>query len=675
MDALQAYICAVQFDKDHEAAWSNLGILYESVNQPRDALGCYLNATKKNPHPDSSPFAPRIKFLQQQLANAPMPSVTNKQRTLATIEEAWNFPVLSEMSTRQNQSSVGVQNRATALSHQNQGAKYPQQPFGASLQSVPPPPYANESKRFKSDIPTDQKPSYYLSNSQLQMMHYLQQNQSSLQPHQASQLQQLQHNYRLMQQHQMQLRQQQQQSGGIQAPHVSPGIGQGTYPPTGPNVLVRSPTANFNNQGMPNGATRPLVGNQPRSQTATYNGGNLQPQQSNNYLPNGTQGIPPTTSTSFNYNNNNNGFGNGLNEALPKDIGETTVSDQELQELISQKEFTAFFAQDLLNRLAKGEDVIDGDLTATELPNTEFSNSPTIPPTSSINVSQSSASTFVKQEVITDVKSIYSDRKLACLPEVKLKLEKDLKAESSPSEPTFTINMTASEIKENCKGRGYLARGMSMSCDNQQPPRPPERPRVRLSKEQLLPPTPSVLLENKKLAFSPQLQEFCLKHPIAVVRGMASALKLDLGLFSTKTLVEANPEHSIEVRTQTFQEADKNLDTLTQMPVWPCASHRSHTTIVKYAHYQGSSFQESLKEEQDRVASGKMDEKKKIGKTIKFGTNVDLSDEKKWRPQLQELTKLPAFARVVSAGNMLSHVGHPILGMNTVQLYMKVGTR
>jgi len=56
----------------------------------------------------------------------------------------------------------------------------------------------------------------------------------------------------------------------------------------------------------------------------------------------------------------------------------------------------------------------------------------------------------------------------------------------------------------------------------------------------------------------------------------------------------------------------------------------------------------------------------------RFGTNVDLSDERKWRSQLQELTKLPAFARVVSASNMLSHVGHVILGMNTVQLYMKV---
>jgi len=31
---------------------------------------------------------------------------------------------------------------------------------------------------------------------------------------------------------------------------------------------------------------------------------------------------------------------------------------------------------------------------------------------------------------------------------------------------------------------------------------------------------------------------------------------------------------------------------------------------------------------------------------IRFGTNVDLSDDKKWHSQLQELNKLPPFARV-----------------------------
>jgi histone demethylase len=46
MDALQAYICSVQLDKSHVAAWTNLGILYETCNQPQDALKCYLNASR-----------------------------------------------------------------------------------------------------------------------------------------------------------------------------------------------------------------------------------------------------------------------------------------------------------------------------------------------------------------------------------------------------------------------------------------------------------------------------------------------------------------------------------------------------------------------------------------------------------------------------------------------------
>lgn len=127
------------------------------------------------------------------------------------------------------------------------------------------------------------------------------------------------------------------------------------------------------------------------------------------------------------------------------------------------------------------------------------------------------------------------------------------------------------------------------------PPSPPDCPTFRLTREQLLPPTPSVHLENKKHAFSPQLQEFCLKHPIAVIRGMAGALKLDLGLFSTKTLVEANPDHSVEVRTQVHQSPDENWDVTQAKRVWACISHRSHTTIAKYAQYQASSFQDGLK--------------------------------------------------------------------------------
>jgi len=46
MDALQAYICAVQIDESHSEAWVDLGLLYEKYSQPHDALQCYKNALK-----------------------------------------------------------------------------------------------------------------------------------------------------------------------------------------------------------------------------------------------------------------------------------------------------------------------------------------------------------------------------------------------------------------------------------------------------------------------------------------------------------------------------------------------------------------------------------------------------------------------------------------------------
>ncbi|GAB6020798.1 Lysine-specific demethylase 6A [Chamberlinius hualienensis] len=255
----------------------------------------------------------------------------------------------------------------------------------------------------------------------------------------------------------------------------------------------------------------------------------------------------------------------------------------------------------------------------------------------------------------------------------------------SPS--SLSISLSSSQLLNIYKGFGRNGvSNTSIMSERCPPPMPPDPPLIPVPKEKLLPHTPSVYLENKKDAFSPKLQEFCLQQPIAVVRGLAGALKLDLGLFSTKNLVDANPDHLVEVRTQLLQPSGDNWDQTGTKKVWRCESHRSHTTIAKYAQYQASSFQESLRDDQEKAQGIHKDSdsdsnsstnskgKKKRGpfKTIKFGTNVDLSDEKKWRPQLQELTKLPSFAKVVSASNMLSHVGHVILGMNTVQLYMKV---
>ncbi|XP_056224472.1 lysine-specific demethylase 6B [Seriola aureovittata] len=263
----------------------------------------------------------------------------------------------------------------------------------------------------------------------------------------------------------------------------------------------------------------------------------------------------------------------------------------------------------------------------------------------------------------------------------------------------ISIKNTASEIIRSCKGarvKGKFRESYLLPAFSVKPIMTSEEP---IPREKLNPPTPSIYLESKRDAFSPVLLQFCTdpKNPVTVIRGLAGSLRLNLGLFSTKSLVEANAEQAVEVRTQVQQPADENWDPSGTGQTWPCESSRSHTTIAKYAQYQASSFQESLQEEKgsdeeededdekEKKPSNCSDnpskesskestsgEQKPVGKIIKFGTNIDLSDPKRWKPQLQELQKLPAFMRVASSGNMLSHVGHTILGMNTVQLYMKV---
>ncbi|XP_045064075.1 lysine-specific demethylase 6B-like [Coregonus clupeaformis] len=297
-----------------------------------------------------------------------------------------------------------------------------------------------------------------------------------------------------------------------------------------------------------------------------------------------------------------------------------------------------------------------------------------------------------------------------------------------------SIRHTASEVVRSCKGakvKGKFRESYLLPAFSVKPVLSTDTP---IPREKLNPPTPSIYLESKRDAFSPVLLQFCTdpKNPVTVIRGLAGSLRLNLGLFSTKSLVEANAEHAVEVRTQVQQPADENWDATGSAQTWPCESSRSHTTIAKYAAYQASSFQESLQEEKDSededeeeqeekqtlpsdpstnpasgtskpspsvvtskatpttvaskansttvagkvgptpIANTLRPEAKSTGKIIKFGTNIDISDPKRWKPQLQELLKLPAFMRVESNGNMLSHVGHTILGMNTVQLYMKV---
>ncbi|KAG8229709.1 hypothetical protein J437_LFUL009834 [Ladona fulva] len=953
MDALQAYICAVQLDKSHTAAWTNLGILYESCSQPRDAFACYVNATRGTNKPMNPNLSQRIKFLQSHLSNAPMPSITSKRRQLPSIEEAWNLPISAEMTSRQQQqvqqqqqnmmgvggtmghhhhshhsqhphqqrvSASGVPQQTSSVYHKGyqQGAQGPYPMSGSvvsgSTPQGPPPPYpsgqqqgtqqrppsqsahliqqqqqqvggaqaiANSAKRFKPGeavegvsppggvrlqqqvvpgqqqqpvVPGQQQPVipgqqtqivpgqqqqqtgvgqqrfvapfYYLNQPQMRMLLYLQQqaDRGGLKLHQVAMLHQLQRQYRLMQQHQQELRlQQQQQQQQQQQPQMQGQQQQQQQPqpqqpqmqgqqiqqqalllqqqrprtptagarPAYPQMVVRPPGASGfsaqagvvkNQQGgyQPGQEGAPVPGatpgqQQPSQQPQMPVGSQQQPYQqgfqpgapqSQQRTPSPMQQQQQVPQQQFVYGSSpraalespcSGAFpqaarghqevegmgGDSFTPSGQSKVGTSTndlvVSDQELQALLSQKDIAASLAEDLLKHFGEGGN-LDSLVSSSPPPTTPTATTPTtqVAPTSTCASPGLPGIGNVKVKVEDESPSTNQTEAPAAISEMKEpkaeeeeEEEEDDEEEEEPEEERsrpqthsmrgrcrsereleFSIDMTADEVMDLCRGRGIHGIGnCSILSDRAPPPQPPDPPPAHLTHEQLLPPTPSVYLENKKDAFSPQLQEFCLKHPIAVIRGLAAALKLDLGLFSTKTLVEANPDHTVEVRTQMQQTSDENWDPQLGRRVWACVSHRSHTTIAKYAQYQASSFQESLKEEREKaqgthsnVAGGSagnnlsdsdskdstgntVKRKRKGGlttpmggggggggglKTIRFGTNVDLSDERRWRPQLQELTKLPAFARVVSAGNMLSHVGHVILGMNTVQLYMKV---
>lgn len=94
----------------------------------------------------------------------------------------------------------------------------------------------------------------------------------------------------------------------------------------------------------------------------------------------------------------------------------------------------------------------------------------------------------------------------------------------------------------------------------------------------------------------------CTFEYLIIIFNVFSIFFIDLGLFSTKTLIETNSEHGIEVRRQFMQPSDENWDPEHRGMVWYCESQRSHTTIARYGQYQAASFNESLREERERYS-------------------------------------------------------------------------
>ncbi|XP_026307503.1 histone demethylase UTY isoform X3 [Piliocolobus tephrosceles] len=829
MDALQAYICAVQLDHGHATAWMDLGTLYESCNQPQDAIKCYLNATRSKRCSNTSTLAARIKFLQAQLCNLLQSSLQNKTKLLPSIEEAWSLPIPAELTSRQGAMNTAQQQSLSLhmiTSSQVEGLSSPAKKKRTSS------PTKNGSDNWNvvqslSHHPVQQVYSLCLTPQKLQHLEQLRANRDNLNPAQKRQLEQLESQFVLMQQVRHKGVAQVRTTGinngatadsslptnsvsdrqphaaltrvsSVSQPGVHPAcveklLSSGAFSagciPCGTSKILGStdtvllgsnciagsesngnvPYLQQNTHTLPHNHTdlnssieepwRKQLSNSAqglhKSQSSCVSGPNeeqpvfstesAQYQQAtstgikkpNEHLTLPSNSVPQrnadshlsshiatsgehqgiiftkeskpsknrslVSETSRHTGDTSNGcadvkgLSNHVHQLIADAVSSPNHGDSPNLLIADNPQLSALLIGKANDNVGTGTcDKVNNIHPAVH---TKTDHSVASSPSSAISTATPSPKSTEQASInsVTSLNSPYSGIHTVNgegleNSQSSTKVDLPLVSHRSTSQiiPSMSVSICPSSTEVLKAFRNLGKNGLSNSCillDRCPPPRPPTSPYPPLPKDKLNPPTPSIYLENKRDAFFPPLHQFCTnpKNPVTVIRGLAGALKLDLGLFSTKTLVEANNEHMVEVRTQLLQPADENWDPTGTKKIWHCESNRSHTTIAKYAQYQASSFQESLREENEKrtqhkdhsdneSTSSENSGRRRKGpfKTIKFGTNIDLSDNKKWKLQLHELTKLPAFVRVVSAGNLLSHVGHTILGMNTVQLYMKV---
>ncbi|XP_023413708.1 lysine-specific demethylase 6A isoform X27 [Loxodonta africana] len=725
MDALQAYICAVQLDHGHAAAWMDLGTLYESCNQPQDAIKCYLNATRSKNCSNTSALAARIKYLQNTSDNwssghaVSHPPLQQQAHSWCLTPQKLQMRQTGVAQVR----STGIPNGPTADSSLPTNSVSGQQPQLALTRvpsvsqpgvrpACPGQPLANgpfstghvpcSTSRTLGSTDTILIGNNHITGSGSNgNVPYLQRNALTL-PHNRTNL-----TSSAEEPWKNQLSNSTQGLHKGQSSHLAGPNGERPLSSTGPSQHLQAAGSGIQNQnGHPtlpsNSVTQGAALNHLSSHTAT-SGGQQGITLTKESKPSGNTSMVPETSRHTGEIPNSTasveGLPNHVHQVTADAVRSPSHGDSKSPGLLSSDnpQLSALLMGKANNNVGTGTcDKVNNIHPALH---TKTDNSVASSPSSAISTATPSPKS-TEQTTTNSVTSLNSPHSGLHtingegMEESQSPMKTDLLLVSHKPSPQIIPSMSVSiypssaEVLKACRNLGK--NGLSNSSillDKCPPPRPPSSPYPPLPKDKLNPPTPSIYLENKRDAFFPPLHQFCTNpnNPVTVIRGLAGALKLDLGLFSTKTLVEANNEHMVEVRTQLLQPADENWDPTGTKKIWHCESNRSHTTIAKYAQYQASSFQESLREENEKRShhkdhsdsestSSDNSGRRRKGpfKTIKFGTNIDLSDDKKWKLQLHELTKLPAFVRVVSAGNLLSHVGHTILGMNTVQLYMKV---
>ena len=146
---------------------------------------------------------------------------------------------------------------------------------------------------------------------------------------------------------------------------------------------------------------------------------------------------------------------------------------------------------------------------------------------------EASSDSEAKEEKVDGVSVKMCEVRVSPLDRVKLETSEAEASDEKPElglEPQINVEMTAAEVIAECErvgpplgGRGHIS--TSVMENKHRPPLPKRRAELpKLSREQLLPPTPSVHVKSKHEAFSPQLLEWCLQRPITVIRGMAQVI-------------------------------------------------------------------------------------------------------------------------------------------------------
>lgn len=210
----------------------------------------------------------------------------------------------------------------------------------------------------------------------------------------------------------------------------------------------------------------------------------------------------------------------------------------------------------------------------------------------------------------------------------------------------FSHLITASELINICrKLRRSLEKDTKLEIENRSPPFFP----INKPLSDINPEAPLVQIDSKKEANSKVLNDICTssKMPVVLIRGIAAALKMDLGFYSTKTLSMQYSDQKVTQKEQSNTGEKWSLD-----------EKLNTSTLKEYGIYQGKDFREALNDDSKRS------EKKKVKSArprppVRLAELNDLtSPENQFRDHLTELHKLPPFMRICSVQNILTYCGH-----------------